>query len=536
MEYVGEYATPSFVDIDGDGDVDAFVGTVDGEIFFFENTGTSLAPAFSLHTSTEPFGLEDVGSYSKPSFVDIDGDGDFDAFIGTAVGDVFFFENTGTSLAPAFAAPISKPFGLEDVGSYSTPSFADIDGDGDLDVFVGSDFYGVSFFENTGTSLAPAFAAPFSEPFGIRVYNRHVSYTSPSFADIDGDGDLDVFLGQGNGDFYFFENFGNSTIPNFNMNYHTFGIEVVDRSSTPSFVDIDGDGDFDAFIGDYDGITHFFENIGNSSNPAFTLNLDTEPFGLSNVGNDASLSFVDIDGDGDLDAFIIADGPPRFFENTGNSIAPAFTLSSDTAPYGIMKPNYNFSDLRNLDFVDIDSDGDFDAFSGQVGGTTLFFENTGNSTAPTFTRHTDTAPFGFGKNNVQSHTVFVDIDNDGDFDAFSGKRDGFIFYENGGSSTAPAFTEIYSNFVEEPINVFGLPNINKGYSRIAFVDIDGDGDEDAFFGIISGSTIFFKNVDGDLSDIAVEGAGMDIRVQVPPMIRILGQHLFQEVWLTKPLL
>ena len=60
-------------------------------------------PAF-VAGPDNPFGLADVGSISKPSFVDLDGDGDLDAFVGASDGNTRFFENTGTSIAPAFAA------------------------------------------------------------------------------------------------------------------------------------------------------------------------------------------------------------------------------------------------------------------------------------------------------------------------------------------------------------------------------------------------------------------------------------------------
>jgi hypothetical protein len=49
-----------------------------------------------------------VGYQSAPTFADLDGDGDLDAFIGERYGDTFFFENTGTSTAPAFAAPATR--------------------------------------------------------------------------------------------------------------------------------------------------------------------------------------------------------------------------------------------------------------------------------------------------------------------------------------------------------------------------------------------------------------------------------------------
>jgi hypothetical protein len=242
---VGARSNPTFADLDGDGDLDAFIGNGDGNTLFFENIGSSAAPAFAA-VSANPFGLTNVGSFSNPTFADIDGDGDLDAFIGNYAGDTLFFENTGSSTAPAFAAASTNPFGLADVGFSSSPTFADLDGDGDLDAFIGEDFGDTFYFENTGSSAAPAFAASSTNPFGLVEVGFR---SSPSFADIDGDGDLDAFIGNDDGNTIFFENTGSSAAPAFAASSaDPFGLADVGSNSSPSFADIDGD--LDALIGE----------------------------------------------------------------------------------------------------------------------------------------------------------------------------------------------------------------------------------------------------------------------------------------------
>ena len=93
---------------------------------------------------------------------------------------------------PNFNAPITNPFGLTDVGSYAAPTFADIDGDGDLDAFVGNDDGNTVFYRNTGTTAAPTFTFEAAQPFGL---TNLVASAKPTFADIDADGDLDAFVG-----------------------------------------------------------------------------------------------------------------------------------------------------------------------------------------------------------------------------------------------------------------------------------------------------------------------------------------------------
>jgi hypothetical protein len=90
---VGDRSTPTFVDINNDGDFDAFIGERYGAIKYYENTGTATSPTFTEHTGGDNPLNVDVGYYSTPTFVDIYDDGDFDAFIGEGYGTINYYEN-----------------------------------------------------------------------------------------------------------------------------------------------------------------------------------------------------------------------------------------------------------------------------------------------------------------------------------------------------------------------------------------------------------------------------------------------------------
>src|SRR6185369_1648939 len=142
-------STPVFADLDGDGDFDLVVGQSDGTLKYFENTGSDAAPAFLPRTgAANPFDGIGAGvastpaspiTQATPAFADVDGDGDLDMLLGQSNGTLKYFENTGTGAAPDYVerSGTANPFAGVDIGTQSTPSFADLDGDGDLDLVVG---------------------------------------------------------------------------------------------------------------------------------------------------------------------------------------------------------------------------------------------------------------------------------------------------------------------------------------------------------------------------------------------------------------
>jgi len=259
---IGNFSQPSFVDIDNDGDIDAFIGDLYGHIYYYKNTGTATAPVFTATSTGNPLGGVAVGNFSHPIFADIDNDGDKDAFIGAYDGKIYYYKNTGTAAAPVFTATIgaSNPFNGVDVGVGSVPAFVDIDNDGDQDAFIGARGGNTYYYKNTGTATSPVFTAitgP-SNPFnGV----NNGSYCFPSFIDVDQDGDQDAFMGA-YVSLRYYKNTGTAAAPVFT---YTTGagnpLQVgLGSHAIPAFADIDNDGDQDAFIGTYMGIILYFKN------------------------------------------------------------------------------------------------------------------------------------------------------------------------------------------------------------------------------------------------------------------------------------
>ncbi|MGK7927961.1 MAG: trypsin-like serine protease [Spirulina sp.] len=282
---VQEFSHPVLVDINGDGKLDVFVGKGNGNLDFLENIGTPTKPVFAP-PQTNPFNLAGVGQDSAPTFVDIDGDGDFDAFVGNSVGNVLFFENQGTATTPDFRAPQTNPFNWQNAGTYAAPVFADLDGDGDFDVLVGTALGEIYYLKNLGTPQAPNFDQPLLNPFGLQGFG---GFSAPSVADIDADGDLDLLVGRNQPGPVYFNNIGNATNPDFIPVFglpDPFRVHSTGFFSTPTFGDIDGDKDLDLFLGNDRGTITYLENFGTDGDG------DEVPDQMERVAGDRNLDGI----------------------------------------------------------------------------------------------------------------------------------------------------------------------------------------------------------------------------------------------------
>ncbi len=367
--------TMAFVDIDQDGDQDFFWGDFfEAGLLFIENVGNCDTPVLTGEPVSFPVGNPLASSgYNAPAFGDVDGDGDVDLFVGvlggafnpnrTTIDNFLFYEQE----EDGFTARTRRFITNVDVGSESIPAFADLDGDGDLDLLLSNKIdpeqlqTSLMFrFENQGTATRPDFQ------FAGKMDLEGRYHYAPAFADLDADGDLDMLLGSWKANIAWHRNDGTAEEPRFELVDSAFVTITRGSNTTPTLVDIDADGDQDLFIGESSGAINFYRNVGTPSSPNFEFVSDR--FSDIDIGRRSVPTFADLDQDGDQDLFVGSESDGlTFFRNIGTPQAAVFvedsSFSIDVPPLAVPV------------FADIDGDGDLDLFVGGIGGGVVFYEN-----------------------------------------------------------------------------------------------------------------------------------------------------------------
>ena len=391
---------------------------------------------------THPFS----GGLNKPKiqWIDWDGDSDDDLFILDEDGYIRYMENI--SIGSDFKFIIRKT-NMFEVYAGGWFFIADFDGDDDLDLATQNqvDLQQASYYANNG--------------YGDMAYLDNLSVISdptmtPTFADIDNDGDLDFFTGNYVGTVNFYENTGlldnipqYTYVTNFWQEISIIGPSARHGASAITFIDLDGDSDLDLSWGDYfQQSMYIIWNIGDVDNPIMNIDNVTQQFPPSNpivTAGQNMPSFSDIDNDGDLDLFAsVLSGAYGsqwvnnfiYYENIGSNINPLYEYRTDNFLNGIDVLLNSSPEL-----YDIDQDGDDDLFIGTMvdpsinpwTGRIHFYRNIGTMNSPVF--ELETTEFLGTDLGTDLSIVFGDLNGDLMPDAIVGNANGFlkIFINNG---------------------------------------------------------------------------------------------------------
>ena len=360
----------------------------------------------------------------------------------------------------------------------------DYDKDGWVDLFVVRGDIGPNLlFRNLGDGTFQEVGA------SAGIAQTAQRSNAPCFADMNGDGWLDLFIGGiENTEITVYKNLGNGTFQNVTA---STGIVYTLDTYSSAFGDYDRDGDPDVFLAHFgapQGTGNLWKNNGDFTFTDADAEAGIQVGGLVQYG--FTPNWADINNDDWPDMLLVEDfGTTQVFLNDGDGTFTEIT-------------NFVITDEDGMGGAvgDYDNDGDLDWFVSSVWGTCCnkqseasaqlgisgnrLYRNTGNGTFQNVTAAAGVANGGWGWG-----TSFQDFNNDGFLD---------IFLANGyvGSQWAADSSRLWvasgNNTFTERSRSLGLIDTNKGRG-IACFDFDRDGDLDIFTSNNGQSPTFFRN-------------------------------------------
>ncbi len=311
-----------FMDVNNDGKVDMIAAPNSTaatfnyqNVWYYQNVSTTGGVQVS-QTSTKFLQKDmiDLGTCAYPVFFDYNNDGLKDLLVGnyntktqtgttSATSGLALFVNTGTATLPAFQLVTRDFENLSTIFSSNlygfTPTVGDLDGDGDIDMMIGDAAGKLHYFENIAPSGQNAdFVLAQSNYKGIDVGN----FSAPCLVDIDRDGKLDLVVGEMSGNLNYYRNIGTAQVADFASSPTDAAWGGVDTEpdcctgwSVPTVFENPATGKYDLLVGSEKTNILYYEDIESELGGNFTL--DDPAFGNIKEGFRSSIAVADLNGD-----------------------------------------------------------------------------------------------------------------------------------------------------------------------------------------------------------------------------------------------
>jgi hypothetical protein len=245
---VGPRARVAAGDWDRDGRYDLIIGDATGRLVWARGRPQGLGAPQPLFPGLPPALPGETLTHLSPRLADLDGDGYPELLLGSRSGLVATYEYTETG--PRFMGYLQAREVPLDVGRYAAPAMADLDGDGQRDLVVGAEDGLVRLYRGRADGFYEA-AQPLRTPAGpilCQADDQGRRFSWPRLADLNGDGVLDLAVGGASG---LIELWLNQGVWRPLGPVKVGGESIRARGlSALCLVDHDGDGDLDLFVGD----------------------------------------------------------------------------------------------------------------------------------------------------------------------------------------------------------------------------------------------------------------------------------------------
>ena len=443
------------LDLDKDSVKDLLLGDVDyPELYALENGGTKTDAYITDVDTTYPQSSEEVRLFNFPAcaYIDINNDGlqdlllsPFDPRLETSENkrSVWMYQNSGENDKPLFTLK-NKTFlqsEMIDRGSGAYPVLYDWDGDGLLDLFIGNYGYYISsyyhpfglssiyrsrigYYKNIGTAQNPGFQL-WDDDFAELSKLEKVAYI-PGFADLDGDGQTDLLVGDSLGNLIYVKNLGDDEFEIVSETYQNINDGFF---SAPQLIDLNKDDLVDLVIGEQNGNINYYENKGTAENPDFVF--VTDSLGKINVTDYATSWY-------------------------GYSVPSFFRMANDQTQLVVGSESGKVFYYTN---IDDNLDGSFDE-------------------SDNLDMLLDTAGVNYDR-GIRTGAVVGDISKDGKTEMIVGNYSGGLEYFNGRAPVMPGNTlwnelqkiTIYPNPASEYLYLSNLPK--QEILQLSVTDLNG---------------------------------------------------------------